>query len=197
MIRRACLAAVLLLSLSLLASACSGEDDGTTGGGANALGGGSYELTLSSVTNDTCWPQTTQVPPEGAGFVSLLVSASDANVTISPSAAVRFWFQPVQGLREGNDVTLDGNGVLTMGTAANCSISVTNTGTGEVTADDTLDLTLTAELDATTTGTNGCASLEGGDWPNQTAPVIPFPMLTNATDGTCSLTFTGTAVRPD
>lgn len=193
-IRRVCL---VLLSLSVLAAACSGDDGGSTTGGENTLTGGPYELTLSSVENDTCWPQTALVPPEGVGFVSLLVTASAENVSISPTSAARFWFQPVAGLRDGNEITLDGNGVLTMGTAYNCEISVTNTGTGEVTDDDILELTLTAELAATTTGTNGCASLSGEDWPGSTAPVIPFPMLTNATNGSCSLTFTGTAVRPD
>lgn len=192
MIRRALLSAASLAALALVASACSGDDD-DDGGGEHLVTGGLYELTLSSVIGDTCWPDDNLVPPLAVGAIDVLVNASGADFTLSPSAFARFYFPPVAGTRDGNDLSaMLGNGTLVV--TSNCSVMVTTSGDGLVTDENVFEVAFTSHLEASGTASNGCAVWAGQTWPGTT---IPFPVLTDATDGTCSVSFAGTAVLPE
>lgn len=189
MIRRTLLSVTSLGALALVAAACSGSDDG--GSPDIDLAGGLYEFTISSVSNDLCWGEDNLVPPEGVGAIDLLVTATDAEISLSPSTAARFYFQPVVGTREGDDFLLIGNGTLLV--TSNCDVSVSTSGSGLVTDENEFELSLTAELQAISTGTSGqCSTHAGQTWPGAT---IPFPTLSEPTNGTCSVSFTGTAVQ--
>ena len=192
MIRRALLSVTSLGALALVAAACSGSDDG--GSSDFGLAGGLYEFTISSVSNDLCWAEDNLVPPAGVGAIDLLVSASNDEFTVSPSTFARFYFQPITGPQDGNDLgVLLGNGTLTV--TSNCDVSVSTSGGGFVTADDVFELTLHADVQAISSGTSGqCSNHAGQTWPGAT---IPFPTLTEPTNGTCSVSFTGTAVKPE
>lgn len=190
MIRRLLLSSAALAALALVASACTGDDDDD---GAFVVAGGSYELTLSAVAGDSCWPDDALVPPLAVGAIDLLVSASNGAFTISPSPFARFWFPPVAGVQDGNDLSmLLGNGTLVV--TSNCDVAVSTSGDGLVTGDDTFDVAFTTHLQASGTASNGCAVWAGETWPGAT---IPFPVLTDATDGSCSVSFAGTAVSPE
>lgn len=192
LLRRALLLASSLAAAASFATACSGR--GGTGGRTYLLGGGTYELTIAGVASDSCWPADDLVPPAGVAAIDLLVTASGENVTIVPNPAARFYFQPLAGAHVENDLPgLFGNGTLVATTG--CSVAVTTSGGGLVTADDLFTLSLTAALQAMSAGTaGGCAALQGGTWPGAT---IPFPTLTEPTNGGCAVSFEGTAVRPD
>lgn len=192
MIRRILLSSVSLVALALVAAACSGGDDDDAG--AFDVTGGLYELTLSSVVNDQCWADDNLVPPLAVGAIDLLVSATDAEFSVVPSNAARFYFQPVIGSRDGNDLlVLLGNGTLLV--TSNCSVAVSTSGGGLVTGENEFELLLTATLEAMSTGTaGGCAAFTGETWPGAT---VPFPTLTEPTNGTCTVTFGGTAVQPE
>lgn len=193
MIRRLLLSAVSLGTLALVAAACSGGDE--DGGPSQFdLTGGLYELTLSSVVNDLCWADDNLVPPLNVGAIDLLVSATGADVSVVPDNAARFYFQPVIGTRDGNDlVLLLGNGTLVV--TSQCSVAVSTSGGGLVTGENQFDLSLTATLQAMSTGTaGGCAAFAGETWPGAT---VPFPTLNEPTNGSCTVSFGGTAVQPD
>ena len=191
MIHRVLLSSTALASLAVLAAACTGSDDGS--GSDFELTSGLYEFTIASVTNDLCWAEANQVPPEGVAAIDLLVSATGAEFSATPSPYARFYLQPLFGAREGDDlIVLIGNGTLTV--TSNCDVSVSTSGSGLVTADDVFELSLHADLQAISTGTSGqCSSVAGETWPGAT---IPFPTLSEPTNGTCSVSFSGTAVKP-
>lgn len=191
MIRRVLLSAASIVSLALFAAACTGGDDG--GSQEHDLTGGLYEFTIAEVTNDLCWAEDGLVPPQGVGAIDLLVGTTGTEVSIVASTFARFYFQPVLGPRDGNELgVLLGNGTLTV--TSNCDVSVSTSGGGLVTADDVFELSLHADLQAISTGTSGqCSALAGETWPGAT---IPFPTLTEPTNGTCSVSFSGIAVRP-
>lgn len=191
MVRRVLLSSLSIAALALAAAACSGGDDDDDG--AHAITGGLYELTLDAVVGDTCWENDPLVPPLAVGAIDLLVGASDGEFTLSPSSFARFYFPPVIGVQDGNELSLLlGNGNLVV--TSNCDIAVSTSGDGLLVADDRFELAFRSTLQASGTASNGCAVWAGETWPGAT---IPFPTLTDATDGSCSVAFGGTAVPVD
>ena len=193
MTRRIALLAASLACLAVAAAACSGGSD-SSGSGPFDLSGGTYEFTIAGVGDDSCWPDDNLVPPEAVAAIDLLVNASGAELQVVPNPAAAWYFQPLVGTREGNELLgLTGNGVLVA--TSNCSVAVSSSGSGLIVDDHIFDLTLRADLSAMASGTSGgCAPLESEDVPGT---LFPFPVLTNPTDGTCSVSFSGTAVRAE
>ena len=190
------LAATALTTLAVVAAACSGDGGGTGTPQNPGLEEGLYDFTITAIDVDTCWEEENLVPPTGVG-IDMNVAGAGAAFTASVENAARYYLPPLTLARTANDLDVDGTQTLDI--TPECALAWTASGGGLVTALSTFTLDLSVSINATgVTASNGlasdCRDLSGGDIPDT---ALPFPALSNPTDGSCSLSIAGTARLPD
>lgn len=191
---RPALAVASLLAALVTVAACSGDDGGTGTPGTPGLEAGLYDFTITAVESDACWEEDNLVPPTGVG-IDMDVTAGEPFTATAENSA-RYYLPPLTVARTANTLAADGTQEIVVTSA--CTLAWTASGGGLVTAANQFNLDLSVTITAAgVLASNGspsdCRDLAGGDFPGT---AIPFPALSNATNGTCSLGFAGTARLP-
>jgi len=181
------LGSTAIATLAIFAAACS-----SSGGGSKVhkLDSGTYAYTINSVSNNTCF--AAGIPPTGIAVNFAITSTNGTTFTLVPPTAAQAFIPPIAGTKTGN--ALDATGNASAALTSSCTLAITATATGSMTADDEFNADITANLSAATTASNGnpsnCSALAG----TTIGGAIPFPTLSNPTNGTCALTISGAAV---
>lgn len=196
---RLLLGSTAILTLGIFAAACSG---GGGGGGSHKLESGDYSFTPDSttpVTGDTCFDAGTESALTGVigGVTLTIVSTNGTTWVLVPPSIAQGFLPPIAGTIDGNNLAATGNVALDATSA--CNLAISGTIAGVLTADDIFNTDLTLGIDANTTASNGlasnCSSLAGTTIPG-TGGLLPFPTLSNPTNGNCALTLHGvTAIQ--
>lgn len=180
-----------VLALGVAASACAGGDDDDDGG-TFELTSGEYsldEITVPAATN-TCWPS-----PMGDALIATLSAVALPVEIISTNGTTFSIVMPdiadeilpsVDGTITGNDLAASGNAPgLVVGSG--CTMSIAATADGVLTDDNEFDVSLTANLSVPQADAADCAVFVGESIPG-TEDLVPFPILTETSSGTCTVT---------
>ena len=171
-----------IVAVGLSGTACSGggdDDDDDT----YTLSSGAYNLEISEIPNNTCWPPANPlvVLAPGVSFPVDIISTNGESFILVTPEEVQAFLPPVEGTIDGNDLAADGSvtDFPVPNQVTDCELDLTMTADGVLTGNDEFDATLVANL----TAGPECdpdIDIENG--------LVPFPTLTETTAGTCSLT---------
>jgi hypothetical protein len=180
-----------VLALGVAASACSGDDDDD--GGSYSLASGDYNLDITDLPVNTCWPAGNPLPLDltSIALPIEIISTSGNTFQIVMPDAVSAFLPNVEGTINGNDLDASGDVVNYALNTSGCILDIHATAVGELTGDNEFNATVTANLHVESTDT--CADLVGESIPG-TNDLVPFPTLTNVSNGDCSISLVGDGV---
>lgn len=190
--KKICLFSIAALTLGVAAAACSGGGGG--GGGDYSLSSGDYDLDITDIPTNTCWPASNPLPIDltSLALPITIVSTNGSTFQIVMPDAVSAFLPNVEGTIDGNDLDAAGQvNNFALDTAGNCILDIGATAIGELTGDDEFNATVTANLSVDAADT--CAAFVGEAIPG-TDGLVPFPTLTNGSNGTCSIALVGDGV---
>lgn len=171
-----------LVALAVTASACGSPGDEKP---VRALEAGPYDITISKVLTDSCWPSISFPPPDLV--LSFLVEAEEGGSFIaSPQAATAYLLPTLTGSASGEKISASGSAVFDP--SAECAIAVTVRVTGKLGAGGSFEAMFETELTSALAGSE-CSALSGQ---SIGTGLIPVPDAL-ASNGTCSLSFSATA----
>ena len=184
---------IAVLTLGVTAAACSGGDDDD--GGSYSLSSGEYDLDITDIPTNTCWPTSNPLPLDltSIALPIEIVSTNGNTFQIVMPDAVSSFIPNVEGTIDGNDLNAAGNvdNYLLGTSGGNCALDIAATAIGELTGDDEFNATVTANLSVT--APDSCAGYVGESIPG-TNDLVPFPTLTAGSTGTCSIALVGDGV---
>lgn len=178
------------LALGVAVSACSGDDDDA---GNYTLDSGAYNLDISDIPTNTCWPTSNPLPLDLTSIalpIDIISTSGDSFQIVMPDAVSSF-LPNVEGTIIGNDLDASGDVIGYALNTSGCILNINATAIGELTGDNEFNATVTANLSVNSTDT--CVDLVGEPIPG-TNDLVPFPTLTNVTNGTCSIALVGDGV---
>jgi hypothetical protein len=179
-----------VLALGVAASACSGDDDDDN---TYTLDSGEYNLDITDLPTNTCWPAGNPLPLDltSIALPIEIISTSGTTFQIVMPDTVSAFLPNVSGTIDGNNLDAAGNVPNYALDTAGCILDVSATAVGELTGNNEFNATVTATLHVESTDT--CAQLVGESIPG-TNDLVPFPTLTNVSNGDCSIALVGDGV---
>lgn len=183
---------IAVLTLGVTAAACSGGDDDD--GGSYTLSSGEYDLDITDIPTNTCWPPSNPLPIDltSLALPIEIVSTNGNTFQLVMPDAVSSFLPNVEGTIDGNDLNAAGEVTnFALDTAGNCILDIAATAIGELTGDDEFNATVTANLHVD--ATDSCAEFVGESIPG-TNDLVPFPTLTGVSNGDCSIALVGDGV---
>lgn len=172
-----------IVAVGFSGTACSGGDDDDDDDGTFTLNSGAFNLEVTDIPNNTCWPASNPIAvlAPGISFPIDIISTNGQSFILLTPEEVQAFLPPVEGTITGNDLAADGSveDFAVPNQVGNCLLDLDMTADGTLTGNDEFDATLTANLDVGPS-CDPDVDIENG--------LIPFPTLTNTTAGTCTLT---------
>lgn len=186
-----------ILAVGVATAACSGDDDDDDGN--YTLASGDYDLDVSDVpaATNSCFPL-----PDGETLIEFLISATLPIEIISTNGATFQLIMPdaVSAILPSVDGTITGNALAANGDAtglvvgSGCTMNIVADVVAELVDDNEFDISgLTASFTVPTAVASSCSAFVGGSLPGTTG-LVPWPVLTGGSSGTCSIVLVGSGI---